>query len=177
MLQITRTEAIIVYNDGSFYEDKKVGISWIRQCFKPLGNIFTLNYKETTDLNINHKIQVIKDIIRVWQARILSLKGKITIVKALVIPQIQLLASTLSLDNKTINEIDTLLFSFIWNNGKPLVAKNILIQPLDLGGLKMVSVSEVIKTAQIMWIKRLTNSINAKWKVFILWELQKNVCL
>ena len=76
-----------------------------------------------------------------------------------------MLASTLSVDSKTIIELNTLLFSFIWNNGKPLIAKNTLIQLLDLGGLKMVSVLEVVKTAQIMWIKRLMNPINAKWKV------------
>ena len=86
-----------------------------------------------------------------WQTRSLSLKG--TVVKSLVIPHIQVLASTLSVDSKTIIELDTLLFSFICNNGKPLVAKNALIQPLDVGRLKMVSVKEVSKSAQIMWIK------------------------
>ena len=53
---------------------------------------------------------------------------------------------------------------FLWNKGHPLIAKDTLIQPMDLGGLKMVSVFDVFKTTKIMWIKRLTNSINAKWK-------------
>ena len=164
-LNKTKTEAIIVQNDGSMYEDTNLGISWIRNSFKTLGTYFTLNYKDTAILNINQKVQVIKDILNAWQARSLSLKGKITVVKSLVIPHIQVLASTLPVDSKTITELDTLLFSFIWNNGKPLIAKNTLIQPLDLGGLKMVSVLEVVKTAQIMWFKRLMNPINAKWKV------------
>ena len=168
-LNKAKTEALIVYNDGSLYEDQTLGISWIRHCFKTLGTIFTLNYKDTATLNINHKIKIVKDIINAWQARSLSLHGKITVVKSLVIPQIQLLASTLSLDHKTVNELDTLLFNFIWNNGKPLIAKNTLIQPIHLGGLKMVSVSEVIKTTQIMWIKRLANPTEAKWKVLSLY--------
>ena len=141
-----KTEAIIVQNDGSLYEDINLGISWIRNSFKTLATYFTLNYKDTAILNINQKVQVIKDILNAWQARSLSLKGKITVVKFLVIPHIQVLASTLSVDSKTIIELDT-LFSFIWNNGKPLIAKNTLIQPLDLGGLKMVSVLEVVKTS------------------------------
>ena len=153
-LNKAKTEAIIVQNDGSMYEDTNLGISWIRNSFKTLGTYFTLNYKDAAILNINQKVQVIKDILNAWQARSLSLKGKITVVKSLVIPHIQVLASTLPVDSKTITELDTLLFSFIWNNGKPLIAKNTLIQPLDLGGLKMVSVLEVVKTAQIMWIKR-----------------------
>ena len=48
--------------------------------------------------------------------------------------------------------------------GHPLIAKDTLIQPMDLGGLNMVSVFDVFKMTKIMWIKRLTNSINAKWK-------------
>ena len=167
-LNKAKTEAIIVYNDGSLFVDNSLGISWIEQSFKTLGTHFALDHKVSATLNINLKLQLIKDILNAWQARSLSLKGKITVVKSLVIPHIQLLASTLSLDSRTIKELDTLLFSFIWNNGKPLIAKNTLIQPLDLGGLKMVSISEVIKTAQIMWMKRLTNPINAKWKVLSL---------
>ena len=164
-LNKAKTEAIIVQNDGSMYEDTNLGISWIRNSFKTLGTYFTLNYKDTAILNINQKVQVIKDILNTWQARSLSLKGKITVVKSLVIPHIQVLASTLPVDSKTIIELDTLLFSFIWNNGKPLITKNTLIQPLDLGGLKMVSVLEVVKTAQIMWIKRLMNPINVKLQI------------
>ena len=122
-----------------------------------MGTIFTLNYKDTTTLNINHNIKVVKDINNAWQARFLLLQDKITVVKSLVIPQIQLLASTLLLDHKTINELDTLLFNFIWNNGRPLIAKNTLIQRIHLGGLKMV------------WIKRLANPTEAKWKVLSLY--------
>ena len=89
-----KTEAIIVQNDGSLYEDTNLGITWIRNSFKTLGTYFTLNYKETAILNINHKVQIIKDILNAWEASSLSLKGKITVVKAYVIPHIHLLAST-----------------------------------------------------------------------------------
>ena len=110
------------------YEHTNLGISWLRNSFKTLGTYFTLNYKVPAILNINQKVQVIKDILNALQARSLSLKGKITVLKSLVIPHIQVLASTLSLYSKTIIEHKTLLFSYIWNNGKPLMAKNSLSQ-------------------------------------------------
>ena len=97
-----KTEALIVYNDGALYEDKTLGISWIKHCFITLGTILTLNYKDIATLNINHKIKIVKDKINAWQAR--ALQGKITVVKSLAIPQIQLLASMLLLDHKTVNE-------------------------------------------------------------------------
>ena len=68
------------------------------------------------------------------------------------------------IDKNVVDDIDKLMLDFLWNKGHPLIAKDTLIQPIDLGGLKMVSVFDAFKTTKIMWIKRLTNSINAKWK-------------
>ena len=39
-----------------------------------------------------------------------------------------------------------------------------LIQPISHGGLKMPCIKKIVQTSQIMWVKRLTNPINAKWK-------------
>ena len=84
--------------------------------------------------------------------------------KSLVMPHINILASILHIDKNVVDDIDELMLDFLWNKGHPLIAKDTLIQPMYLGGLKMVSVSDVFKTTKIMWIIRLTNSINAKWK-------------
>ena len=39
-----------------------------------------------------------------------------------------------------------------------------MVQPVQMGGLKMIAVDEMIKAVKIMWIKRLNNAIFAKWK-------------
>ena len=51
------------------------------------------------------------------------------------------------------------------NKGKHLVSKQTLLQSYDMGGLKMLSITDMVKTAKLMWIKRFSNEINAKWKV------------
>ena len=111
-------------------------------------------------------MKTIKGILNTWQARTLTLKGKITILKSLVMPHINILASILHIDKNVVDDIDKLMLDFLWNKGHPLIAKDTLIQPVALGGLKMVSVFDVFKTTKIMWVKKLTNSINAKWKTF-----------
>ena len=63
-----------------------------------------------------------------------------------------------------VDEIDRLILDFLWNKGHPLMVKDTLIQSMDVGGLKRISVLDIFKMPKIMWIKRLTNSINAKWK-------------
>ena len=75
---------------------------------------------------------------------------------------INILALILHIDKNVVDDIDKLMLNFLWNKGYPLIAKDTLIQPIDLDGLKMVSVFDVFKTTKIRWIKRLTNSINAK---------------
>ena len=54
-----------------------------------------------------------------------------------------------------------------------------LALPHELGGLKMISIKQTIETAKIMWMKRLCNDINAKWKVlaFELMDLTKDQVL
>ena len=151
-------------NDGHLYEDELLGISWIENSFNTLGVFFSLNHDETKSVNIQEKISTIKSILNTWKARNLSLNGKITILKSLVLPHIQILASFLQVDKKDIENLDTIMFDFLWTKGQPLIAKNTIIQTTHLGGLKMLSAWEVFKTAKIMWIKRFTNSVKAKWK-------------
>ena len=85
--------------------------------------------------------------------------------------------SILYIDKNVVGDIDNLMPDFLWNTGHPLIAKDTLIQPMDLGGLKMVSVFDVFKTTKIMWIKRLRKSINAKWETlsYYLMDIKKEL--
>ena len=168
---------IIVQKDGNLYEDEHLGIRWTQNICKTLGAHFSLDCEETECLNIKQKIKTIKGMLNTWKARTSTLKGKITILKSLVMPHINIVASILHIDKNVVDDIDKLILDFLWNKGHPLMAKDTLIQPMDLGSLKMVSVLDVFKTPKIMCIKRLTNSINAKWKTlsFYLMGIKKEL--
>ena len=66
-----------------------------------------------------------------------------------------------------IHYIIQILVKFIWNQKKPLLSKTTLIQPIEEGGMSMVSISELIKAAKIMFFKRIYNSIDANWKILL----------
>ena len=100
--------------------------------------------------------------LTIWKGRALTLKGKITIIKSLIVPHILTLVSCLSPSEKLISDIESLVTEFVWNHQKALIAKNTLIQPISRGGLKMPCIKKIVQTSQIMWVKRLTNPINAK---------------
>ena len=164
-LNMSKTEATIIYNDGSLHPDDNLGITWIKKPFKTLGIWFAHESTEMVRLNVSEKMDKIRDMLNIWQSRSLTLKGKIIVLKSLIIPQILQLAYVLPFSNALLNELDDTSFSFLWSKKKHKIAKRVIIQPFDLGGLKMVSVFALYNSCKIMWMRRYCNGIKAKWKV------------
>ena len=58
---------------------------------KALGIWYSYNKNEIQDLNLENRFKNMNTIINIWKSRSLSLKGKITIIKTLILPQINFL--------------------------------------------------------------------------------------
>ena len=52
-----------------------------------------------------------------------------------------------------VNEINKILFSFLWGNKTAKIKKDTIIGNISDGGLKMPDIISVYKTAKISWIK------------------------
>ena len=107
-LNKSKTEATIIYDDGSLHSDDNLGITWINKPFKTLGIWFVLESRER--LNVSEKMDKIRDMLNIWQSRSLTLKGKIIVLKSLIIPQILQLAYVLPFSNALLNELDDMCF-------------------------------------------------------------------
>ena len=160
-----KTEAIIIQNDGTLEHNLSLGIKWINRPFKTLGTWFSLDNEEMINLNKNDKISIIKSILNSWSLRRLTLKGKVTVIKSFVLPHIVQLVSAIPFSKNMLKLLDEMLFNFIWNQKKPLLSKITLIQPIEQGGMSMVSISEFINASKIMFLKRFCNGIDANWKI------------
>ena len=114
-LNKSKTEATIIYDDGSLHSDDNLGITWINKPFKTLGIWFALESREMVRLNVSEKMDKIRDMLNIWQSRSLTLKGKIIVLKSLIIPQILQLAYVLPFSNALLNELDDMCFSFLWS--------------------------------------------------------------
>ena len=164
-LNRTKTEAIIMYNEGNIIKDESLNINWNETSFKTLGIWYSTDTEEMLYLNIGERLEKIKVLLRIWSARYLSLKGKIVVLKSLVMPHIIHIASVLFIENTVIKELDKMLFDFLWSGRKHGISKSTIIRSIDMGGLKMICIETMIKAIKIMWLKRLTNDVKAKWKV------------
>ena len=71
------------------------------------------------------------------------------------------LASFLYVPCVLIKKVNELFFDFIWPKGKHHVKKNVLIQDIESGGLKMPDVESMVKSIKLTWIKRIATNNNS----------------
>ena len=84
----------------------------------------------------------------------LSLTGKVLIVKALGISKFALIASMLHVSENRITKINTIIFNFIWNGKTDKVKGKIIIQKYEHGGIKMVDFKNYVNASKCKWIQR-----------------------
>ena len=65
-------------------------------------------------LNFESKIEKLQKLTNVWTNRHLSLKGKVRVIKSLIVPQISYLLSMCSCPQAMLEQIDKVLFNFLW---------------------------------------------------------------
>ena len=121
------------------------GLKWPTETFKDLGVLVPVkkcydNAKKLVELNLVPLLNKMKNILSLWSSRNLTLMGKITIVKSLIIPRMIYKASILPLiiPKTLITKINKLLFKFIWGSNWERVSRNVLCNNIEFGGAKML---------------------------------------
>ena len=82
--------------------------------------------KKSVDKNFAHRLRAIHNTLKQWSRRKLSLKGKITIINALALSLIVNPASVLYTPINVLEEINKLLFDFLWDGKRPKIASKIM---------------------------------------------------
>ena len=143
--------------------------------FKLLGIRYELYKNDIYKQNFTEKITVIKKLLNDWSLRNLSLIGKVTVIKTLAIPiLVQSLTSLQNLSQNDINEVQSVLFKFLWDKKTEKIKRNLLIQSLENGGLRMPHVESFQAALKISWIKKLIDpTYSAPWKTLILPKFEK----
>ena len=114
---------------------------WGSEQFSLLGVNISLNMQQMIDENYEHKILEMKNTIKQWSTRKLTVFGRITVVKTLVILKItHLLISWPNPPERTLKHINTILFKFVWQNKPDRIKRVILVQDNKKGGLKMLDI-------------------------------------
>ena len=143
--------------------------------FKALGIWYSDNQKEILELNVEKRIKNMNTIINIWKSRNLSLKGRITILKTLIAPQINFLFSMIYIPEQVLKKIDKILFDYLWNSKPAKIKRSTIIAPINEGGMGMIDIYYAHQASKISWIKRLYDSSTAKWKTIMLKTMQTDL--
>ena len=164
------------------------GLSWSNGPIRLLGVLLTHDEADLFDLNFSPQLDKIKTLLNIWSRRDLTPIGKITIIKSLALSQLTFLLTVLpNPPREFIKEVNKVIYNFVWNGKPDKVARKIIINDYEHGGLKMPDLEEFQKGLKCTWVKRYMNSENnAKWKIYfdisllscglkdIIWDL--NIC-
>ena len=108
-------------------------------------------------MNFTPKLTNIEQILACWRSRNLSLIGKITVIKTLLLPQLLYLFSVLCIPipKAFFRKLSTVLFKFIWNGGNDRVKRNFLLNDYSDCGLRMIDVEAFSQAQKMVWVKHL----------------------
>ena len=126
--------------------------------FTYLGVTFSLDISIIVDLNHSKVIKDIQEIMSHWSKRRLTVLGRVTIVKTIIIPKLNFLFFNIHNPNSHIlKRIESLMFSFVWG-GQDRIKRSQFCQSHDNGGVKMVNILEFIHSLKLTWLRRFYKS-------------------
>ena len=89
---------------------KPFGIKWPEEPIKALGVFFfTYNQNLLCQKNFKERLEGIKKLINIWSSRGLSIYGKVTVIKSLLLPKFVYITSLLPTPNNVIKDLNQLL--------------------------------------------------------------------
>ena len=111
----------------------ELGVKEIRKVVKILGVHLTHNQNLFYKMNLETIEKSLRESLKGWSWRGLTLLGRIQVIKSFAIPKILYRASLISTKKDFIKIINNLLYSFVWK-GKDKVKRNALINSFEKGG-------------------------------------------
>ena len=128
-------------------------LKWPEDKVKSLGLWISTDRELSASLNYNEKLEKVKEILRCWKYCRLTLIGKITVIKTLVVSQLVYVLSPLCSNYNVLAELNDLLYTFLWNGKGDKIKRRVMINDLGAGGLKMIDISSCNKCLKITYKK------------------------
>lgn len=152
--------------------DQPGNLKW-ESLVKCLGYRFTHGdvYKENWKPVISKLSKVLDD----HKFRNLSMKGKAVLCNVGALSKILYIASILSLPKTYLKDIESLIFSFVWNDKTEWVKRNTLYLPYLQGGIGLACVTAKVHTYRVMHVKQLIYGEFQNWMPFAIYWIGFNL--
>ena len=147
-----------------------LSLKWCKTV-KALGVYFSYNREESLQKNFYDMISNIKKQIHLWSWRGLSLLGKVSIIKSLLLPKLIYIFSILQPPPEFVALIQTTIYKFLWK-GPDKIARKAAVNSLDNGGLNLTDLETSIKSLRLAWISKIFTSESLPWKSYLKYLLK-----
>ena len=160
----SKTEAMWIGSSRQNTETP-LGLKWCNSV-KALGIVFTYNEVDLLQKNFYDKLKDIRMQTRLWSCRGLSLYGKVTIIKSLLIPKMLYVFSIPPTPEDFIKQLNSIIYNFL-RKGPDKIARLATINDLKHGGLDLIDIETSVKVSRLAWIGRLFSEGSLPWKAYI----------
>ena len=111
-----------------------------------------------------------KVLANIWSSRGLSIYGKVTTIKSLVIPQLVIYTSSLlPTSANIIKQVEYIIYTSLW---KWKVTRLSAINNFEGGGIQMRYIDSTVKAPSLAWLKRVFNDNESTRKSYLLYLLK-----
>ena len=150
----------------------KYGEDFIMNNFTALGVNFdnSNNLYDITNYNYTDKLEKAKSRAKFWEKRDLTVYGRITLIKSLIMSQfVYISTSMLRPNNRTEKDITNFIFHFLWGVKRDKLKQNVVTQKHENGGLNMFYPIDFILSMKLKLISKIGDiTFVHKWKDIIL---------
>ena len=131
-------------------------LDWNQGSFKVLGITFSTNLFEIPKLNYEGIVGKIKNVLKAWKGRKLTLIGKIKVIKTLALSKLTYFLMNIPRPpDNVIHEINKICFQFLWDDKPSKIKKDVVIKDCREGGLGMTDIQSFDKALKLTWMRRL----------------------
>jgi len=109
-----------------------------------------------------------------WKTRGLSIQGRVLIAKTMALSKFVYLSFALPLPPEILNELNKLIWKFIWDGKRDKVARSTTIQSKETGGLGCFHIPSYIASFRLKMLQRVLNRSDLPWTRY--WIHRLNLC-
>ena len=114
--------------------------------------------------NLFNLISSVKNCLKTWKYRGLTLGGRIQVLKSLALSKIVYIGTMIDVSKQFLEQLNSLRKDFIWNGRRPKIKHSTLIADYVEGGYKDIDIKTKLSSLKVIWIKKLMDDNFHAWK-------------
>ena len=154
----------------------KYGKDFVSNEFTALGVNFdnSRSLQDISDSNFLEKLNKAKLRAEYWKSRDLTIYGRVTIIKSILLAQfVYVIIPLLRPSGRILNEITTFVFNFLWGSKRDKLKRDLVTQKREKGGLAMFYPCDFILGLKLKILQKIGDiNFSHSWKDIVLSQVK-----